>query len=71
MYLALDAMNAPVHCGLRHTQSGCNLYQGEGTDPQVKHCPLFTGKIAHFAEVLAFRLGELGLDVQGLTPFYS
>lgn len=75
MYFIFDAPDPPADGGFRHgdvllQQLLLDFNDRTVLHPQVEYRKLLIGEIALPAEAVAFRSGELGLDVQrGVTPF--
>lgn len=76
-YLLFYGVQSPVDSRFRHGHSHflefiLDSCDGGVLDAEVKHRQFLLRKIAISTKTFAFRLGELGLNIQrGLTPFSS
>lgn len=69
MDFALDILDTSADCRLRHVQRLLDFHQRARLDAEVENRQLLIGEIALPPKALTLRLGKLGLDVQGRSPF--
>ena len=65
----LDAPDAAINGGLRHSKFHCNLNSGIVLHAEVKYLSFIRGKVANIPKPLTFRLGKLIPDVHGYLRF--